>query len=92
MSKRNDDFFAAASRKEDNMNRKSIESFNNLKHGDLIISPIDNEITQFYIDKDGNKYLANKKSLFDLFQFDEKDFYFYDGNKQIGEVDKEYFK
>ena len=32
------------------------------------------------------------KSLFDLFQFDEKDFYFYDGNKQIGEVDKEYFK
>lgn len=74
------------------MNRKSIESFNNLKHGDLIISPIDNEITQLYIDKDGNKYLANKKSLFDLFQFDEKDFYFYDGNKQIGEVDKEYFK
>ena len=74
------------------MNRKSIESFNNLKHGDLIISPIDNEVTQFYIDKDGNKYLASKKSLFDLFQFDEKDFYFYDGNKQIGEVDKEYFK
>ena len=22
----------------------------------------------------------------------EKDFYFYDGNKQIGEVNKEYFK
>ena len=89
---RNDDFFAVVSRKEENMNRKSIESFNNLKHGDLIISPIDNEVTQFYIDKDGNKYLASENSLFDLFQFDEKDFYFYDGNKQIGEVDKEYFK
>lgn len=74
------------------MNRKLIESFNNLKNGDLIISPIDNEITQFYIDKDGNKYLASKKSLFDLLQFDEKDFYFYDGDKQIGEVDKDYFK
>lgn len=74
------------------MNRKLIESFNNLKNGDLIISPIDNEITQFYIDKNGNKYLASKKSLFDLLQFDEKDFYFYDGDKQIGEVDKDYFK
>ena len=78
--------------RKENMKRKPIKSFNNLKHGDLIISPIDNEITQFYIDKDGNKYLTGKKSLFDLLQFDEKNFYFYDGNKQIGEVDKEYFK
>ena len=74
------------------MSRKPIESFNNLKHGDLIISPIDNEVTQFYIDKDGNGYLSSKKSLFDLFQFDAKDFFFYDGNKKIGEIDKEYFK
>ena len=75
-----------------NMYRKPIESFNNLKHGDLIISPIDNEVTQYYVDKDGKKYLSSKNSLFGIFQFDAEDFYFYDGNKQIGEVDKEYFK
>ena len=74
------------------MYRKPIESFNNLKHGDLIISPIDNEVTQYYVDKDGKKYLSSKNSLFGIFQFDAEDFYFYDGNKQIGEVDKEYFK
>lgn len=73
------------------MNRKPVKSFNILKHGDLIISPIDNQVTQFYIDKRGNKYLSSEKSLFDLFQFDAEDFYFYDGNKNIGEVDKEYF-
>jgi hypothetical protein len=28
------------------MKRKPIESFDNLKNGDLIISPIDNEVTQ----------------------------------------------
>ena len=74
------------------MYRKPIESFNNLKHGDLIISPIDNEVTQFFVAKDGSKFLTGKKSLFDLYQFNAEDFYFYDGNEQIGEVDKEYFK
>ena len=73
------------------MERKKIKSFDELKHGDKIISSIDNEVTEFYIDKDGEKYLASKKSLFPYFQFDAEDFYIYDGTKEIGEVDKEYF-
>ncbi len=40
------------------MKRKPIESFDNLKNGDLIISPIDNEVTQYLEGKDGNKYLT----------------------------------
>ena len=71
---------------------EKIITFDNLKHGDKIISPIDNEVTEFYIDKYGEKYLASKKSLFPYFQFDADDFYFYDGEKEVGEVDKEYFK
>lgn len=79
------------SRKEENMKRKPIKSFDNLKHGDLIISPIDNEVTQFFVTKDGSKFLTGKISLFDLYQFNAENFYFYDGDKQIGEIDKEYF-
>ena len=73
------------------MKRQKIGTFNNLKNGDLIISPIDNEVTQYYIDKDGNKYLSGKNSLFDIFQFDAEDFYFYNGEKQCGEIDNRYF-
>ena len=73
------------------MKRKPIKSFDNLKHGDLIISPIDNEVTQFFVAKDGGKFLTGKISLFDLYQFNAENFYFYDGDKQIGEIDKEYF-
>ena len=51
------------------MKRQKIGTFNNLKNGDLIISPIDNEVTQYYIDKDGIKYLSSKNSLFGIFQF-----------------------
>lgn len=69
------------------MKRKPVESFHNLKNGDLIISPIDNEVTQYLEGKDGNKYLANKTSMYPIYQFDEKDFYFYEGSKEIGEVD-----
>lgn len=61
------------------MKRQKIGTFNNLKNGDLIISPIDNEVTQYYIDKDGIKYLSSKNSLFGIFQFDAEDFYFYNG-------------
>jgi hypothetical protein len=73
------------------MKRQKIGTFNNLKNGDLIISPIDNEVTQFYIDKDGLKYLSGKTSLFAIFQFDANDFYYYDGKKKCGEVDNCYF-
>lgn len=69
------------------MKRKPIKSFDNLRNGDLIISPIDNEVTQYLEGKDGNKYLANKNSMYPLYQFNEKDFYFYEGTKEIGEVD-----
>lgn len=73
------------------MERQKIKSFDNLKHGDIIISPIDNEVTEFYINNDGEKYLASKKCLFPYFQFNAEDFYIYDGTKEVGEVDKEYF-
>jgi hypothetical protein len=71
---------------------KAIKSFNDLKDGDKIISPIDNEVTGFRIDKyDGEKYLTGANSAYPIFQFDPNDFYIYDGNKEVGEVDKEYF-
>lgn len=73
------------------MIRQKIKSFGELKRGDKIISPIDNEVTEFYIDKDGEKYLASKNSLYPIFQFDVDDFYIYDGEKEVGEVDKKYF-
>lgn len=72
---------------------KKIESFNNLKSGNLIISPIDNEVTEFYVNSEGEQYLKGKKlSLFPIFQFNPEDFYFYIGNMKNGEVDKNYFK
>lgn len=71
--------------------RRKIETFDNLAYGDKIISPIDNEVTEFWVDKQGNKYLTGKKSLFPIFQFNADDFYFYDGDKENGEVDEEYF-
>ena len=73
------------------MKRQKIGTFNNLKNGDLIISHIDNEVTQYYIDKDGIKYLSSKNSLFGIFQFDAEDFYFYNGEKKCGEIDNHYF-
>ena len=74
------------------MTRVKIKSFNELKDGDKIISPIDNEVTGFRIDKyDGEIYLTSENSVFPIFQFDPNDFYIYDGEKQIGEIDKEYF-
>ena len=72
--------------------RRQLKSFEELKHGDKIISPIDNEVTEFYIGKDEEKYLASKGSLFPYFQFDAEDFYIYDGTMEVGEVDKEYFR
>ncbi len=74
------------------MTREKIKSFDELKDGDKIISPIDNEVTGFRIDKyDGEKYLTSENGAFPIFQFDANDFYIYDGTKKIGEVDKEYF-
>lgn len=72
--------------------KKPLKSFDNLKHGDKIISPIDNEVTGFWVDNKGEKYLAGKKSMFPLFQFTPPDFYMYRGMKDIGEVDTEYLK
>ena len=70
---------------------QKIKSFEELKHGDKIISPIDNEVTEFFIDKDGDKYLASQSSAYPYFQFDADDFYIYDGNMEVGEVDKDFF-
>ena len=71
---------------------ENLKSFDELKHGDKIISPIDCEVTGFFVDKDGEKYLASEKSLFAIYQFDANDFYRYTGQKEVGEVDKEFFK
>lgn len=73
------------------MERKKVK-FEELKHGQKIISPIDNEVTEFYIDNEGEKYLASENSLFPYYQFDEDDFYIYDGEKKVGEVDNKYFE
>lgn len=72
--------------------RKPIKSFENLKHGDLIISPIDNEVTVLKIDKDnGDRYLCSATSAYPSWQFQSKDFYFYDGTKEIGKKDETFF-
>lgn len=69
-----------------------LKTFSHLKHGDRIISPIDNVVTEFYISKDGTKYLAGKRTLYDICQFSAGDFYYYDGNGNTGDEDKEYFQ
>ena len=69
-----------------------LTSFNQLKDGDRIISPIDNEVTEFMVDEDGDFYLAGKISAFPAYQFDQADFYIYYGGKNVGEIDKDYLK
>lgn len=71
---------------------EKLKTFDELKDGDLIISPIDNEVTEYKICSNGDKYLCSKKSMFDLFQFTPSDFYKYTGSKDIGEKDEEFFK
>ena len=71
--------------------RNPIESFDNLKHGDLIINPIDNEVIVLKIDKNnGDRYLCDATSAYPSCQFSSKDFYFYDGTKEIGEKDNNF--
>lgn len=72
--------------------KEKLISFQGLKNGDKIISPIDNEVTGFRIDEDGEKYLLGENSAFPLFQFSAEDFYLYDGEKKVGEKDEEYFR
>lgn len=74
------------------MERQKIKSFDELKHGDKIISPIDNEVTLFSIDSDGIKYLTSKHCAFPAFQFNAEDFYTYAGTKEVGEIDNDYLK
>lgn len=70
-----------------------IKSFEELKDGDKIISPIDDEVTGFRVDKhDGEKYLTGANSAYPIFQFNPKDFYRYEGKKEVGEVDKAYLQ
>lgn len=69
-----------------------LTSFNQLKDGDRIISPIDNEVTEIMVDEDGDFYLAGKISAFPASQFDPADFYIYFGEKNVGEIDKDYLK
>ena len=71
---------------------EALKTFEDLKHGDKIISPIDNEVTEFYIDSFGEKYLAGNTSLFPYFQFEPSDFYIYTGTKETGEKDNDFFK
>lgn len=71
---------------------ENIKNWDDLKNGDLVISPIDNEVTEFRIDMDGDKYLCGKISMFPIFQFNPEDFYIYTGDKKVGETDKKYLK
>jgi hypothetical protein len=82
-----------ATKREENiiMERTQLASFDSLQHGDKIISPIDNEVTAYYVDKEGERYLASKNSIYPLFQFRPEDFFLYDGTKDIGEVDETFF-
>lgn len=74
------------------MQKQPLETFDLLKNGDKIISPIDKEVTELLISHDGDRYLASKHSMFFFTQFDPHDFYKYDGTKDVGEVDADYFK
>ena len=73
------------------MTNRKLKSFDALKHKDKIISPIDSEVTEFLINNEGEKYLANKNSMYPYVQFDPKDFYIYNGTKEVGEIDKDFF-
>ena len=44
------------------------------------------------INEDGDFYLAGKISAFPASQFDPTDFYIYFGEKNVGEIDKDYLK
>ena len=72
--------------------KEPLKSFEGLKNGDLLISLIDKEVTGFYIDYMGEKYLSSKGCIYPYAQFTPEDFYIYDGNKAIGEKDMEFFE
>lgn len=71
---------------------EQIKSFNELRDGDLIISPIDKEVTEYKCFSEDEKYLCSKNSMFDLCQFNPYDFYRYTGNKRVGEKDEDFLK
>ncbi len=73
------------------MKNHKLNSFDELKHKDKIISPIDSEVTEFLIDNEGDKYLANKGCMYPYVQFNPTDFYIYNGTKEVGEIDKDFF-
>lgn len=73
-------------------NRQPLKSFDELTNKDLIISPIDNEVTEYLVAKNGDKYLTNGRCLYDICQFSPKDHYRYDGEKKVGEKDNQYFQ
>lgn len=61
---------------------KSIEG---LKHGDKLIDKGDNMVMEYYV-WDGDIYLATKKSLFPLSQFDIDNLERYYGDVEAGEI------
>lgn len=71
--------------------RLRVTSFNELKNGDMIISPIDNEVTEFVIDPYKRKFLSNGRCFYPIKQFEPNIFYMYTGKKLVGEKDKEFF-
>jgi hypothetical protein len=71
---------------------KPVVNFSDLENGTKIISPIDNEVTDYLVDKEGEQYLGSARSIYPIFQFRESDFYIYTGDKKTGEVDTDFFK
>ena len=69
-----------------------IKNFNDLKNGTLVISNIDNVVTEYRVDKDGDEYLCSKRSMWPIFQFNPDDFVIYTGDKDIDDLDPLFFK
>lgn len=72
-------------------NFEKFKSFNDLKDGTKVISFIDNMVTEFKIDNNGEQYLCSKKSMWPIYQFTPDDFVIYTGEKDIYEIDSSFF-
>lgn len=73
-------------------NLQKIKNFKDLKDGTLVISNIDNVVTEYKAFEDGGEYLCSKRSMWHIRQFDPNDFVVYTGNKDIDEVDSSFFE
>ena len=72
-----------------------LKSFGELKHGDKVISPLDNEVNAYILVKNDDieeAYLSDGNDTYDIYMFEPTDFYRYTGNKEIGEKDYQFLE